>query len=189
MPDLIEDLEKAVENGELSEMPIGPFAQHIEVTIPKYRQFIEDTIGRLTLAFCVNNDDDAEIFRELLEKHEATHIPTITAQFTDDVYNTDLHAVARNKYSIRIMDAIRVDNPMVMNCLIDMCGVDTILLTENMEYAKRITSIKENVPANLTRIIVTNPYGEFYPAPMYRTYSKKSAKGRNLRVSEADSER
>lgn len=71
------------------------------------------------------------------------------------------------------MDLITVSNPDVMNCLIDQVKIETILVTDNQEHAINLTSRQENVPENLFKVIVTEPYRECYPAPMYRSYTKQ----------------
>lgn len=88
-------------------------------------------------------------------------------------YNTAQNGVRGDAHSYPVMDLIKVENPDIMNCLIDQCKVDTILITDKQNHAMNITSRKENVPANLLKVIVTEPYTEFYPAPVYRSYSKQ----------------
>lgn len=186
MPDLIRDIESSFKKGHLTKMPVGPLANHIENTMPEYRHCIEDLVGTLALAFCVNNDADGNVLRGIMRKHGANKLPVVTTKFSDRVYNIDATSVASEQHSVRALDTIRVDNPIVMNCLIDMCGIETILVTKHTEHAKNITSRKENVPKFLKRVIVTKPYAEFYPAPAYRSYSKKLRAARYLRVSETD---
>lgn len=186
MPNLIHDVESSFKKGNLTKMPVGPLANHIEITMPEYRHCIEDLVGTLALAFCVNNDADGNVLRGIMRKHGATKLPVITTKFTDRVYNIDSTSVARDQHAVRALDTIRVDNSVVMNCLIDMCGIETILVTKNTEHAKNITSRRENVPKSLSRVIVTKPYAEYYPAPLYRSYSKKLRTSRYLRVSETD---
>lgn len=188
MPSLIRDLEMAHKRGQLSKVPIGPFGNHIEVTVPKYRQYIEDVIGKMTMAFCCNSANDANNVRKIIQKYSkaAQRITVLTSKFIDQAYDVGNNSVQPNKHSLRIMDGIRVDNVMVLNLLIDMCNIDRVLLTESTDFAEQITSRKENVPRNLLRIIVTKPYAEYYPAPMYRSYSKTTQHQKLLRVSEAD---
>lgn len=87
------------------------------------------------------------------------------------------------------MDLIKVDNPHVMNCLIDQRNIDRILCTENMDHAVELTSKKENVPPNLARIILLEPYTEYYPAPLYRSYSMRNNVIKFLRISVAHREK
>lgn len=87
------------------------------------------------------------------------------------------------------MDLINVKNQNVMNCLIDHLRIETILITNSQEHAVRLTSRKENVPANLTRLIVTEPYRVFFPAPLYRSYGKKAQAAKYLQPNMAQREK
>lgn len=186
MPNLIKDVESFFKKGKLTKMPVGPLANHIEITMPEYRHCVEDLIGAYALAFCVNNDADGNVLRGIMKKHGVNKLAVITTKFTDQAYNINSTSVASDQHTVRALDTIKVDNPIVLNCLIDMCGIETLLLTNNTEHAKKITSRKENVPKSLSRLIVTKPYAEFYPAPLYRSYSKKIQPARFLRVCETD---
>lgn len=90
-------------------------------------------------------------------------------------YDTTGKCVRGDANSIPVMDLIKTDNPNIMNCLIDQCRVDSILITDRQDHAISITSRQENIPKNLNRVVVTDPYTEYYPAPVYRSYSKKYA--------------
>ena len=80
------------------------------------------------------------------------------------------------------MDVIKVSDPVVMNCIIDQCNIETILLVENDDLAMHLTSDRRKVPANLSRVIVKEPYSEFYPEPNYRSYSNQQKHAKYLQV-------
>lgn len=74
------------------------------------------------------------------------------------------------------MQEIKCADPVVLNCLIDRVQIESILLTNNKELAERITSVQQNVPNHLNKIIVLkegNMALEYYPMPKYRMYSTK----------------
>ena len=71
-----------------------------------------------------------------------------------------------------LYDVIKCRDPVVMNCLIDQLGIETILLTDAKQTAEHLTIQQEQVPQNLRKIIVdTQPALEYFPAPKYRMYS------------------
>lgn len=188
---MIRDLEEAHKRGRLSKVPVGPFANHIEVTVPKYRQYIEGVIGSLAMAFCCNNANDAIVMRQIIRPYMragASRITVLTVEFTDRLYNTAANSVQPNKHALRVIDGIHVDNVMVLNVLLDMCTMDRVMLTDSSEVAEHMTARKENVPRNLLRVIVTHPHAEFYPAPMYRSYSKRLVQTKYLRISGTERE-
>lgn len=191
MVKLVNMLEQEFKAGKFEKMPLGPIANHIEVKDAKYRQFVEDALGNILMAFCVDNSNDLMTFRELQKRlgQPQFNVPVICAPFIDRQYNVSGKCVqADDGHTVRLMDLIVADNPVAMNCLIDQCNIETILFTDNFEYAKHISSRKENVPRNLSKVICIKPYNEFFPAPAYRTYAKTSRQTRNLRVNAADRE-
>lgn len=189
---LVNMLEQQYKAGKFKKMPVGPIANHIEVKNAKYRQYVEDALGNILMAFCVDNPNDLATFREIqrrIQNPSVGNLPVICAPFTDRQYNVRGKCVEADDRTMRLMDMIVPDNPVVMNCLIDQCNIETILFTNSFEYATHITSKKENVPQNLTKVILLQPYSEYFPAPAYRSYAKQSRPSRNLRVNAADRER
>lgn len=184
MPDLIDSIDKLYKAKKFQRKPIGPIANHIEVVHPKYRQYVEDTIGGLMMAFCVDNSNDSKILRQLLQRQfpHAVNIPIICSRFQENEYNVSQKCVRRTGNAIPLIDLIDVNDPNVKNCLIDQQSIETILFTEDMNEAQQLTSKSTNVPPNLSRIILLSPYSEFYPAPNYRQYAKRSKNARILRL-------
>lgn len=190
MVKLVDTLEQYFKRGKFEKMPIGPIANHIEVKNAAHRQYVEDALGNILMAFCVHSNNDLMTFREVLKKmnQPGFNVPLICAPFTDRQYDVTGKCVESDAHSKRLMDMIVADNPVAMNCLIDQCNIETILFTSSFEYATHITSKKENVPQNLFKVILTKPYSEYFPAPAYRSYTKTSRPSRHLRVNAADRE-
>lgn len=69
------------------------------------------------------------------------------------------------------MSISRCDDPVVMNYLIDAIRIETVLITDSKDTAESLTSQSENVPNNLSRILVPNLGLEFSPSPNYAVYS------------------
>lgn len=82
------------------------------------------------------------------------------------------------------LQVITCTHPVVMNAVIDRTGLETILLTDSKEIAERITSIRENIPKNLSKVILllNGMLMEFYPQPRYRIYTKKCSKASFLQI-------
>lgn len=190
MPDLVDTIDKMHKAKKFHCKPIGPIANHVEVVHPKYRQYVEDTIGGLMMAFCVDNGDDSRMLRQLLQKQfpQAQSIPIICSKFQENEYNVSQKCVSRIGNAIPLLDLIEVNDPNVKNCLIDQQNIETILFTEDVNEAQQLTSKRANVPPNLSRVILLNPYSEFYPAPNYRQYAKRSKNARILRLKTANKE-
>lgn len=188
MVKLVDTLEQYHKKGSFRKMPIGPIGNYVEVKDASYRQFVEDALGSTLIAFCIDNPKDLVTFRDIL-KRLGMQVPVICMQFSDQQYKVTGKCVEPDSQTVRLMDMIVADNPVVMNCLIDQCSIETILLTKSFQHAIHITSKKENVPKNLLKVILLEPYGEYFPAPGYRSYAKETRPSRYLRVNVADREK
>lgn len=189
MVQLVDMLERAHKNGQLKRMPVGPLGNFIEVKNAKYRPYVEDVLGMMLTAFCVDNSEDLVVFRNVLKNLQMARQPSVLcAPFSNTVYNVTGKCVVPDAHTVRLMDVIVVQNPIAMNCLIDSCSIETILFAESFDHASHLTSKKENVPRNLSKLILLEPYSEYFPAPAYRSYSKMMRQTRYLRVDGAQRE-
>lgn len=73
-----------------------------------------------------------------------------------------------------------------MNYLIDTFRIETVLVTESKEIAEFLTSDTENVPPNLTRVLVPNLGLEYIPSPNYAVYSNRINPARFIHVNVDD---
>lgn len=182
-------LERAYKQGRLKKMPVGPIGNYIEVKNAKYRPFVENTLGMILMAFCVDNSDDLVEFRNIWKSVKSNRQPfVITAKFSNNVFNMAGKCVEPNERAVRLIDLIVVENPVAMNCLLDSSGVERIMFAESADNASYLTSKRENVPRNLFKLMLLEPYSEYFPAPSYRSYGKVLRPARYLRVSAAQRE-
>ncbi|EDW14279.1 structural maintenance of chromosomes protein 6 [Drosophila mojavensis] len=172
-----------------SQMPRGPIGMYITVPNPKYRDLIENQLSHCLRSYIVSSDKDRLSLRALLQKSYAGgNIPTIvTSPFTNRVYNVSKYKVqCRSSNTTVLMDEIRCDDPVVMNYLIDTLRIETVLLTDSKETAESLTSSMENVPPNLTRILVPSLGLEYCPSPNYAMYSIQISPARFIQVNVDD---
>lgn len=73
-----------------------------------------------------------------------------------------------------------------MNYLIDTLRIETVLLTDSKETAESLTSSVENVPPNLTRILVPSLGLEYCPSPHYAMYSIQISPAKFIQVNVDD---
>lgn len=76
----------------------------------------------------------------------------------------------------------RCDDPVVINYLIDAMRIETVLITDSKDTAESLTSRSENVPTNLSRILVPDLGLEFSPSPNYAVYSIRIKPARFIQV-------
>lgn len=190
IPKLLTDIEQLHRSRKLKVMPLGPIGNHIEVIDMKYRLVVENLLSQVLNAFLVDNNDDMQVLRNLIrQKYSHLKFPIIKTIFLNKVYNTADKEAQSNSNSVLLMNVIKVKNPNIMNCLIDQSSIETILLVDNYEYAIHLTSKKENVPANLSKVVLLDPCSEFYPAPKYRSYSKTLKPAKFLRMDDSQREK
>lgn len=170
------------------QMPRGPIGMYITVPNPKYRDLIENQLGYCLSSYIVSSDRDRMSLRALLQKFSPSNIPTIvTSAFTSRVYNVSKYKVrARSPNTTVLMDEIRCEDPVVMNYLIDTMRIETVLITDSKETAEFLTSNSENVPPNLSRVLVPNLGLEYCPSPNYAVYSIRISAARYIQVNVDD---
>lgn len=190
MPSFVSDIKRLHKEGKFSKLPIGPIGDMIEVINPKYRKYIEDCCKNLLHTFIVDNAKDSMVLKNLIRTKysQVKAMATITMKFRDRMYDVRGKRVACDDRFDVLMDAVNIENPNVMNCFIDFAKADSVVFVEKFEDATHLTAKRENVPPNLTRVFLLEPYSEFFPAPSYRSYSRNVATARYLRVTSKLSE-
>lgn len=188
MPQLLNDIKLAKDQGRFRELPIGPIGMYVELRTDKYRDIIEEVLGSSLLnSFIVSHRDDCQMLEELFRKYTERIPQIITTRFMNEIYDVSGGMVKQpvNGGTICLMDEINCSNPMVMNILIDCAAIETILLTDNKDLAQSLTlSEEQNPPENLSKILVilNGILMEFHPQPNFRMYSKKCSKSSYLQI-------
>lgn len=188
MSKLLIDIERLHRQRKFSEMPRGPIGRYIEVPDRKYRSAVENILDRTLLGFIVNTDEDRSVLKRVIEKYnDLQSITIIQCQFQKQIYNINEGIVKiDDRVGAVLFNVIKVDDPVVMNCLIDHKVIERIVLVDNMESATELTQNEENVPENLQKVVLLRPYSEYYPAPDYRTYSLRENPPRYIQTNTAD---
>ncbi|XP_055546157.1 structural maintenance of chromosomes protein 6 [Wyeomyia smithii] len=185
MPALAARIRQLHEQRRFSELPRGPLGQYIKVKDKKWTAMIEVLIGPgILTAFYVNSDADRNALNQLIQREfpDLRGRTIITGRFHKQVYDIRAGRVAEIPNAHALMNLISVNDPIVMNCLIDQVKIETILAVVDQELAMHHTSQQENVPTNLQKIVVMEPFAEFYPMPNYRSYGLKKRPARYLQV-------
>lgn len=173
MPRLRASIDALYKKGAFSQLPRGPIGHYIKVTDANWKMPIEGITKGVLQNFLVTDSKDRRVLQELIRKEYPNHQrhAVISCKFQHTVYDVSRGCVQPVAGSRLAMDLIHCEDPVVMNCLIDQCKVERILLVEDERLAVKLTSEEENVPQNLLRVILKNPLSDFYPAPNYRSYS------------------
>ncbi|XDV26907.1 hypothetical protein PO909_030526 [Leuciscus waleckii] len=91
------------------------------------------------LAFCCDNYADERELQKIMSRcfPPGRRPQIIVSAFTDTLYNVGSRAVNHPEYP-SVLQALDIENPVVANCLIDMRGIETILLIKNSKDARRV---------------------------------------------------
>lgn len=169
---LLKELEVMHKQKKFTQLPKAFLGRYIEVPDRKYRQAVETILRNYLTSFIVNCDKDRLVLANVLKKYpEFQKILIITTEFVDKVYDVRRGMVNLQSPGAVLFNVIKVKDPVVMNCLIDQCKIERIVLVENTDSAILLTQDERNVPKNLYRVMLLKPMSEYYPAPNYRSYS------------------
>lgn len=175
MSQMIKRIEQLHKQKKFTELPRGPLGRYIEVPDKKYKSAVENILDQSLTSFYVCCDKDRILMSQVLKDFpDLARTPIITGAFHHQVYDVrNGMAQINSDDGRRLMDVIKVSDPVVMNCLIDQRHIEEIVLVDSTEVAIGMTQDLENVPQNLLRAVLLKPFSEFYPAPNYRSYATR----------------
>ncbi|NWU24222.1 SMC6 protein, partial [Dyaphorophyia castanea] len=139
MPAFLEAIEMAHKQGRFKKKPLGPLGALIHPKDPELILAIESCLKSLLQAFCCDNHSDERTLQFLMSKYFTRgHRPQIIVnKFQNKIYDTSQRAVYHPEFST-VLTALEIDNPVVANCLIDMRGIETVLLIKNSRKAREV---------------------------------------------------
>lgn len=185
MPALVDEIKRAHKQGKFSQLPRGPIGNYVEVPKRQYRDIVENIIRGVLNAFIVHNTKDKQVLEAIWAKYSTSPPKIITTPFYMEVFNVREGCCHPPSNTFLLMNEIKCTDPVVMNCLIDRIQIETVLLTKSKEVAENLTSLRENVPRNLSKVIViedNNLCLEYYPQPRYRMYSTRIRQANFIQV-------
>ncbi|XP_069462028.1 structural maintenance of chromosomes protein 6 [Ambystoma mexicanum] len=148
MPALLAAIDEEHRRGRFTEKPIGPLGACIRLKDPQLALAVECCLKSLLQSFCCDNHQDERMLQFLMSKfYKSGQRPQIIVnEFRRDVYNTQNRAVFHAEFPT-VLTALEIGNPVVANSLIDMRGIETILLIKSNTAARDVMQ-KGNPPRN-----------------------------------------
>uniref|UniRef100_A0A8C1TPR5 Structural maintenance of chromosomes protein 6 n=1 Tax=Cyprinus carpio TaxID=7962 RepID=A0A8C1TPR5_CYPCA len=139
MPALLRAIDEADQRGLFRKKPVGPLGFCIRLRDPELGLAVECCLKALMLAFCCDNHADERELQRIMSRHfqQGRRPQIIVSKFTNTVYDVRSRAVDHDDYPT-VLKALEIENPVVANCLIDMRGIETILLIKNAKDARRV---------------------------------------------------
>nr|XP_054485029.1 structural maintenance of chromosomes protein 6 isoform X3 [Agelaius phoeniceus] len=139
VPAFLEAIEVAHKQGQFRKKPLGPLGALIHPKDPELILAIECCLKSLLQAFCCDNHSDERTLQSLMSKYYPRgHRPQIIVnKFQNKIYDTSQRAVHHPEFPT-VLAALEIENPVVANCLIDMRGIETVLLIKVSRRAREI---------------------------------------------------
>nr|CAB3266389.1 structural maintenance of chromosomes protein 6 [Phallusia mammillata] len=186
MPDFIKKIEDAWNRKKFSKKPRGPIGACLAVKDATLAVPVECSIKGYMHSFVVNNHNDEKLLESLrnstFSDQERSRIAIYTVSFTNQVYDTSAGKVQHPTFS-SVLDNLQIDDPVIANCLIDMAGIESVLVIPNVQDALK-TMQHNRPPTNCSKAFTGNGDEVFVD----RFYSnQKGAASRYLKVN-VDSE-
>uniref|UniRef100_A0A8C0G7B6 Structural maintenance of chromosomes protein 6 n=1 Tax=Chelonoidis abingdonii TaxID=106734 RepID=A0A8C0G7B6_CHEAB len=143
MPVLLEEIEGAYRKGHFKHKPIGPLGAFISLKDAELTLAVETCLKSLLQAFCCDNHHDERMLQTLMSKfYSSGYRPQIiVSRFRNEVYDVRPRAVHHPEFP-SVLTALEIDNAVVANCLIDMRGIETILLIKSNPKAREVMQSK-----------------------------------------------
>lgn len=139
MPELMESIDKAHAQGRFNKKPVGPIGACIRVKDPNLAVAVESCLRSYMKTFCCDNYRDEKLLQELMSPHfpKGSRPQIVVCAFTDQVYRVENRGVHHPEFP-SVLDTLISDNPVVINCLIDMRGIEFILIIKENAVARRV---------------------------------------------------
>nr|XP_058144077.1 structural maintenance of chromosomes protein 6 isoform X3 [Dasypus novemcinctus] len=140
VPALLEAIDDAYRRGHFTYKPVGPLGACIHLRDPELALAIESCLKGLLQAYCCHNHADERVLQALMKKFYSpgTSRPQIiVSEFRNDMYDVR-HRAAYHPEFPSVLTALEIDNAVVANSLIDMRGIETVLLIKDNSVARKV---------------------------------------------------
>ncbi|KAF6106337.1 structural maintenance of chromosomes 6 [Phyllostomus discolor] len=176
VPALLEAIDDAYTRGQFTYKPVGPLGACIHLRDPEHALAIESCLKGLLQAYCCHNHSDERVLQALMRKFylPGTSRPQIiVSEFRNDMYDVR-HRAAYHPDFPTVLTALEIDNAVVANSLIDMRGIETILLIKNNSVARAVMqsqkppkNCREAFTADGDQVFAGRYYSSEYTRPKF----------------------
>ncbi|XP_042357224.1 structural maintenance of chromosomes protein 6 isoform X2 [Plectropomus leopardus] len=166
VPDLLGAITEAYATGRFLKRPVGPIGACISLKDPMLAIAVECCLRSFMKAFCCDNYKDEAVLQELMCRYypKANRPQIIVSPFFDKVYNIHGRKAHHPEYP-SVLDIITATSPVIINCLIDMRGIESILIIKEKEKARRV--MQQGRPPKNCREAFTAEGDQVFPNRYY----------------------
>ncbi|KAK2520159.1 Smc6 [Columba livia] len=139
VPAFLEAVETAYRQGRFKHKPVGPLGAFIHPKDAELTLAVESCLKSLVQAFCCDNHSDERTLQKLMaEYYPHGHRPQIIVnKFQNEIYDVRHRGVFHPEFP-SVLTALEIDHAVVANCLIDVRGIETILLIKSSRRAREV---------------------------------------------------
>ncbi|XP_057377924.1 structural maintenance of chromosomes protein 6-like [Daphnia carinata] len=177
IPKLLQKIERTSFRGT---KPRGPIGAYIKLRDKSWAPVVETFLGQRLSCFICSNDEDAKLLNRLIDEEIPRNRPKpniITSSISGRLHDVSNYKVRcspelRRKDIHCLMDMLIIDDPDIANILIDLNGIEQVLLICEDRDARHLLADVKRVPENCKNAI-TKEGNTYYPDPNYRSYCGK----------------
>uniref|UniRef100_A0A8C4XKP9 Structural maintenance of chromosomes protein 6 n=1 Tax=Falco tinnunculus TaxID=100819 RepID=A0A8C4XKP9_FALTI len=139
MPAFLEAVEAAYRQGRFKHKPVGPIGAFIHPKDAELTLAIESCLKTLVQAFCCDSHSDERNLQLLMSKYypRGFRPQIIVNKFQNEVYDVRQRGTHHPEFPT-VLSALEIDNAVVANCLIDVRGIEKILLIKSSSKAREV---------------------------------------------------
>ncbi|XP_029568705.1 structural maintenance of chromosomes protein 6 [Salmo trutta] len=166
MPDLLDTIDKAYIQGRFTKKPLGPIGACINLKDPALAVAVESCLRSFMKTFCCDNYKDEAVLQDLMSRYfsKGNRPQIIVSPFSGSVYRVQGRGVNHPEYP-SVLDSLSIANPVITNCLIDMRGIESILIIKEKDAARRV--MQQGRPPRNCREAFTVEGDQVYPNRYY----------------------
>ncbi|NXI39135.1 SMC6 protein, partial [Galbula dea] len=175
VPAFLEAVETAYSQGRFKHKPLGPLGAFIHPKDAELTLALESCLKSLVQAFCCDNHSDERTLQLLMSKYYPPGFrpQIIVNKFQNKVYDVRHREVYHPEFP-SVLSALEIDHPVVANCLIDVRGIETILLIKSSHKAREVMqrnrppkNCREAFTAEGDQVFERRYYSSVYARPKF----------------------
>ncbi|XP_059209079.1 structural maintenance of chromosomes protein 6 [Centropristis striata] len=166
VPDLLGAIAEAHTTGRFLKRPVGPIGACISLKDPMLAVAVECCLRSFVKAFCCDNYKDEAVLQELMCRYypKGNRPQIIVSPFSEKLYNIHGRKAHHPEYP-SVLDIISAKSPVIINSLIDMRGIESILIIKEKDKARRV--MQQGRPPKNCREAFTAEGDQVYPNRYY----------------------
>ncbi|XP_041464196.1 structural maintenance of chromosomes protein 6-like isoform X3 [Lytechinus variegatus] len=136
MPNLLAEIERSA--ARFHQTPLGPVGSFLKLKDVRWALGVESCLKRLLYSFCCHDQHDLSILKDIMNRvipQNAPHPSIITSKF--EPHTCDIsRAKVQSRDFPSFLDIVDISHPVIFNALVDLRGVESILLIEKSKDAR-----------------------------------------------------